>query len=123
MDARIRIRIHTKMSWTRNTEKYSKNSKPEGRDGHGSAHVEVFIEPESEMSLAGAHHQARGPASHNIVVLPRPAVYLTTKNIFIFFIMKDQKAKVVSVHNFVKNQCCGSGSVCFWASWIRIRIH
>jgi hypothetical protein len=22
-----------------------------------------------------------------------------------------------------ENKCCGSGSTCFWASWIRIRIH
>ncbi len=59
-----------------------KTSKPEGRDGHGAANVEVFIEPEAEMALAGAHHEARGPASHNIVVLPRPAIHLRTKNIF-----------------------------------------
>ncbi len=68
------------------TLKNTVNSRPEGRDGHGSAHVEVFIKPEAEMSLAGAHHQARGPASHNIVVLPRPAVHLTIKKIFILFL-------------------------------------
>jgi hypothetical protein len=39
------------------TLKNTVNSTPEGGDGHGAAHVEVFIEPEAEMSLAGAHHE------------------------------------------------------------------
>ncbi len=84
MDPRIRS---TPKNHGSATLKNTVNSKPESRDGHGAAHVEVLVEPESEMSLAGAHHQARGPASHNIVVLPRPAIHLTTKNIFIFIFM------------------------------------
>ncbi len=64
------------------TLKNTVNSKPESGNGHGAAHVEVFVQPEAEMSLAGAHHEARGPASHNIVVLTRPTIHLRRKNLF-----------------------------------------
>jgi hypothetical protein len=90
--SKIRIRIHPlvrgKVPGSGSTPKChglknTVNSRPEGRDGHGAAHVEVFIQPEAKMALAGAHHEARGPPSHNIVVLTRPPVHLPTK-IFLF---------------------------------------
>jgi hypothetical protein len=51
--------------------------------------------------------------------------YRTVPVLYVKYLVKNKKSRNNQVFKLKKlqtvHQCCGSGSVCFWASWIRIR--